>query len=105
MKLRPVLVLSFLAAIAAASPSPGPVPLAQSIEPGRNPGDPWGRETPRGAVFGFLDAAREGRWKDAERFLDLSRNPGEAQDGSGQRLARHLAYLLELEEGIDLGAI
>ena len=34
------------------------------------PTDPLGRDTPRGTVLGFLDAAREGQYEIARQFLD-----------------------------------
>ena len=35
--------------------------------------DPLGRNTPNGTVFGFLEAAREGRYGEAAQYLQIGR--------------------------------
>lgn len=52
--------------------------------------DPLGRDTPRGAVLGFLDAARRGDYAVARQYLDTPLDPGAAE-----RLARQLFVVLD----------
>ncbi len=54
--------------------------------------DPLGRSTPDGTVLGFLDAARNGRYKDASQYLQL---PQEARATNGERIAQQLYKLME----------
>lgn len=55
------------------------------------------RDTPRGAVIGYLKAGREGDWERAARYLDLSRLPPADRGERGPRLARHLKQVLDRE--------
>jgi MscS family membrane protein len=55
-------------------------------------GDALGRNTPNGTVFGFLEAARNGRYKDASQYLQMSRD---ARAANGARIARELYVLME----------
>ena len=54
--------------------------------------DPLGRSTPDGTVLGFLDAARNGRYKEASEYLQLSQ---EAQAANRERIAQQLYKLME----------
>lgn len=55
-------------------------------------GDALGRNTPNGTVFGFLETARNGRYKDASQYLQMSRD---ARATDGARIARQLYVLME----------
>jgi len=55
-------------------------------------GDALGRDTPNGAVFGFLEAARNGRYQDASQYLQMSTDVRAAK---GSRVARQLYVLME----------
>ena len=55
-------------------------------------GDALGRDTPNGTVFGFLEAARSGRYKDASQYLQMS---ADARAAQGSRIARQLYVLME----------
>ncbi len=54
------------------------------------PPDALGRETPRGAVLGFLSAARKGDFETARRFLDTP-----FRDPNANTLARQLSVVLD----------
>ena len=85
----PSLTPTFLSAVLAlvvsapgvlAQPVPGaPAPAAQTSAAEPAPEDPLGRSTPRGAVLGFLNAARKGENELARQYLDtrLSGKPAE----------------------------
>jgi len=66
---------------------PGAVPASSQPE---RPPDPLGRETPRGAVLGFLGAARSGDYATARRYLNTPPRSSQAD-----ALARHLAVVLD----------
>jgi MscS family membrane protein len=52
--------------------------------------DPLGRNTPNGTVFGFLEAAREGRYGEAAQYLQLPED-----SHNRERLANELYVLME----------
>jgi MscS family membrane protein len=54
--------------------------------------DALGRDTPSGTVFGFLEAARNDRYKEAAQYLQMSRDMRAA---SGATIARQLYVLME----------
>jgi MscS family membrane protein len=54
--------------------------------------DALGRNTPNGTVFGFLEAARNGSYKEAAQYLQISGDTGRA---NGPELARQLYFLME----------
>jgi MscS family membrane protein len=56
------------------------------------PNDPLGRSTPHGTVFGFLQTAQNGKYKEATQYLQLSKNERLA---TGEELARHLHALMD----------
>jgi len=58
-------------------------------------------DSPRAAVQTFLDLAREGRWKEAARYLELE----EAQPDRGPVLARRLKAVLDRHLWVDLDAV
>jgi MscS family membrane protein len=67
--------------------------------------DPLERDTPRGALGGFLRAARAGRWEEAARYLDLSALPEAEREERGPLLARHLKRVIDRSLWIDLEGI
>ena len=74
----------------ASRPQPKP-PDANAAQPNAEPSkDPLGRDTPRGAVLGFLSAARKGNAEISVLYLNTSQR-GEA----AQTLARQLAVVLD----------
>ena len=54
--------------------------------------DALGRSTPEGTVFGFLEAARNGRYEEATQYLQLSKD---ARATKGERIAHQLHALME----------
>jgi len=67
------------------APSPAPSPAAASS-------DPLGRNTPSGAVFGFLQVAQSGNYQSAADYLQLSAVRRQAQ---GPDLANKLKVLMD----------
>ena len=66
-------ILTSLALVtgAAAQPTPAPAaPAAKTPAETAKPPDPLDRQTPRGAVRGFLSAARKGETEVARQYLD-----------------------------------
>ena len=56
------------------------------------PNDPLGRSTPHGTVFGFLQTAQDGKYKEATQYLQLSNNE---RISRGAELARKLHALMD----------
>lgn len=83
-----VVVLVLFSAVAW-SQAPVPKPLGAEAQP-ELPKDPLGRTTPRGAVLGFLNAARKGNSEVAVLYLNTPLRGAEARD-----LARQLAIVLD----------
>jgi len=75
--------------VAAGELAAQPVPAPQEAPPAVA-SDPSGRDTPRGAVLGFLEAARDGDYALASRFLDTRLRGTAAED-----LARQLFVVLD----------
>lgn len=75
-RLKRVLLLLALA-LAAAVPSLAQLPISSSAQPTPTPAedevsaDPYGRETPRGTLYGFLRACRRGNMKVASLYLQI----------------------------------
>ena len=67
--------------------------------------DSWDRSTPRRAMQGYLEAARDGRWEDAATYLDLALVSGAASEVRGPTLARQLKVVLDRCLWIDLDAL
>lgn len=90
-----------------AAPAEGPAEAAAAAAEDGEAGpyaylDPLNRDTPRGAMTGFLVAARAGDWERAARYLDLSDlPPGERQE-AGPALAQRLKRVLDRSLWVDL---
>lgn len=78
----------------------GSVPAAANGEAAPVLEDAYNRGTPRGAVEGFLDAARDNDWAKAANYLDATRVPGDPAE-----LARQLRIVLKRTMFIDLDAL
>jgi MscS family membrane protein len=94
------LVGCLLLAILLAAPA-ARVPGAEAQEstppgaPAAMDADVFGRDTPRGAVLGFLGAARAGDEARAAEYLDLHRVPASRRGAAGPSLAARLATVLD----------
>ena len=64
--------------------------------------DPLGRDTPRGAVEGYLQALDAGEDERASQYLDLRNLPSQITEYTPEQLARGLAIVLERGGWIDL---
>ena len=60
------------------------------------------RETPRGAVRGYIAAARDGDYEGAAEYLDLRNLPRGLDAGKGPQYARQLKIVLDRALWIDL---
>ena len=67
--------------------------------------DPLGRDTPRGAMEGYLHASREGDYERATEYLDLRRVPRAERAAQGRRLARDLRIVLDQTLWVQPGAL
>ena len=76
--------------------SPSPTPAPESV------GDPYRRETPRGAFLGFIEAARKSNWEVAAEYLQLRGNPSEADR---RTLIRHFEAVLNSAFSGDIQAL
>ena len=81
------------------------VALLASAARGAEPGDALGRETPRGALTGYLDAVRKGDYERAARYLDLRRIPAAQREARGPELARELGVVLDQAGTVDVAAL
>ena len=82
-----VLVGPISPALAQLLPLPSPTPAA-GVEP---VGDPYRRETPYGAFFGYMRAAQRGNWTLAGEYLQWPKSGRTSQDA----LARELKAVLD----------
>jgi len=90
-RILPALALLLVSAQAAAQlpsilPTPTPVPATEAQ------GDPYRRETPRGAFLGFIQAAQKSRWSVASEYLQVRGNPGKP---AKEALAKQLEAVLD----------
>lgn len=69
------------------------------------PGDELNRQTPRGAVTGFLEAARARDWERAAEYLFLGNLPTGWTSDDGPVLARQLKVVLDRTLWIDVPAL
>ena len=74
---------------------------AEDLSRPMGPPDPFNRGTPRGSMYGFLSATREGDYERAANFLDLRRLPPEQRD-SAPELARRLKAVLDQTLWVDV---
>jgi len=93
--LVPAFCLVLAGALAAQTFSLAPKPEPRGL-------DELGRETPRGAVLGFLRAAQRDRYEVAARFLQLT---DAARNSEGPRLARQLRAAMDSGYGDTLDFI
>lgn len=78
-----------------------PEDTPQIIEEGK-PGDPLGRETPRGSFDGFIKAAEAFEWEAAANYLDLRNLPQQVRGLESGLLAEQLHFILQRRvPGID----
>jgi len=82
-------------------PATAEKPPAEDLSRPMGPPDPFNRGTPRGSMYGFLSATREGDYERAANFLDLRRLPPEQRD-SGPELARRLKAVLDQTLWVDV---
>jgi MscS family membrane protein len=82
---------------------PGAKPSSPPTE--NAPADPFGRDTPRNAIYGFLQATREGNYARAAQYLDLSRIPSNQQAKVGPERARLLSLTLNRDPRFELGQL
>lgn len=78
---------------------------AMAPKPPPAPEDPYDRGTPRGAVVGYLEAARAADWTRATEFLDLRRIPAAQREEQGIELARQLKIVLDRTLWVDVDAL
>lgn len=69
---------------------PGTAPPAEP--PKKEPTDPFGRETPRSSITGFLRAAQSGHYRTAAQYLQVAPT---RRDTVGVKLAQELEVLLD----------
>jgi MscS family membrane protein len=81
-----------------ASPKPPAVPtVSQTLPAEEPPHDRLGRDTPYGAVTGFLKASAQGNWERASEFLESKQAPVKKQE-----LARQLKLVMDRGLTVDL---
>ena len=86
--------------VAACFPAAAQNPLTQILSPAgsapssanQTPIDPYGRTTPNGTVFGFLQAAQAGNYNTAAQYLQMS--PSHRQSG-GEQMALQLKEVMD----------
>lgn len=101
---------SFKDAVGRLVDGPTDTPAADSAtasQPARpsGPKDDLNRDTPRGAVVGFLDAARKGDFDLAAEYLFLGNLPSGWTIEDGPRLARYLKTILDRTLWVDVPAL
>jgi MscS family membrane protein len=90
----------FVICFAACLPAAAQNPLDQILPPTTAPTsksanartDPFGRETPAGCVFGFLQAAQAGNYSIAAQYLQLS---AARRQSEGEQLASKLKFVMD----------
>jgi len=95
---KKILVAIFLAT--ACFPAAAQNPLTQILSPSgsvpssanQTPADPYGRTTPYGTVFGFLQAAQAGNYGTAAQYLQMS--PARRQS-AGEQMAMQLKEVMD----------
>jgi MscS family membrane protein len=104
-------VLLMAAPVSAQEESVPPAETAEPAEPATTPESAPPAETtapeeaplssPRGSVYRYLVASREGDWERAAHFLNLSRIPASQRAERGPELARQLKTVLDRELWVD----
>jgi MscS family membrane protein len=85
-------------ALALCLPAAGQNPLSQILQPQpaaaapKATADSLGRSTPRGTVFGFLEAAQAGNWAIADQYLQMSNARRQTE---GETLAQQLKTVMD----------
>jgi MscS family membrane protein len=64
----------------------------QPAQAENEPSDPLRRSTPHGTVVGFLQAAQDGKYRDASQYLELSKDERAVK---GERIAKQLYALMD----------
>ena len=93
--IRKSLLICVLGLVAALSAPAQKLPALNPATTGgitEQPVDPLGRQTPSGCVFGFLEAAQNGRYQTAAQYLQLSASRRQTQ---GEELAKELKAVLD----------
>jgi MscS family membrane protein len=84
------LLLAIALSVAAASPAAAqlPIPSSAPTPPADDEvhADPYGRETPRGALYGFLRACRRGNMKVAAAYLEIPPSVRGAREAIARQL-------------------
>ena len=86
-----------VAAPAVEAPDAAPEPAA--------PKETLDRETPRRTMDGFLRETKEGNFRVAASYLDLTGIPAASRDVQGPDLAQKLGFVLERQPTLNLGKI
>jgi len=84
---------------AEAPAEPAPATVEDFSRP-MGPPDPFNRGTPRGSIYGYINACRDGDHERAAAFLDLRRLPPDQRE-RGPELARRLKTVLDQKLWID----
>lgn len=85
-------LLLLMAVIGQGQTLPHPPENSDKDNHAEEPSDPLGRSTPRGTVLGFLHAAKNGDYKQAADYLQLSNDEREEE---GESIARQLHALVD----------
>jgi MscS family membrane protein len=64
--------------------------------------DPLGRDTPRDAIYNFLEACHDGKFVRAAEYLDLSKISRPRRQEQGPELAQRLGVLLDRDSQFEL---
>ena len=88
----------------AAEEKPAPPPVAETaledFSRPMGPPDPYNRGTPRGSIYGYIVACREGDYERAAQYLDLRRLPA-GDRKRGPELARDFKTILDQTLWVD----
>ena len=95
-----LLQLAHLTGLHAQETVPADTPMLEPAQP--EPTDKLGRDTPRGALEGFLIAVEEDDLVKAVEYLDLRNLPRRYRKAQPTRLAEMLAIVIEREIWVDL---
>src|SRR4051812_14884079 len=67
--------------------------------------DPLRRNTPRSAIYAFLQACHAGRFDLASQYLDLRRTRADQRDVLGPQLAKNLSEILDRDRQFEVGRL